>query len=202
MKNFRAWNTASRSLTEHMVGALEAIETYNFQAIVRYMPNSEQGNPLQIPAHDLNSPFGWKCTSQFHRGEKEMEQALARALNDTERDLLQNWTQVFGEPEAIKIYQETGVCTAGLFKGIGTCSQVRIKDMVAYLRANGEAERADLWEKPQYFNSGIWTPLTRNYWDVAEGNTYAVYFNENEEGLSKDELHALLDNSIKEIVCK
>lgn len=200
-QQFTQWNTASRSLSETIICALEGIAKYNYQMVIKYLPNSEHTNPLKIINKDLNDPFAWECTAQFHRNPEEMKEALTSAKNDTERDLLQNWTWIFGEPEAIKIYQETGKCTAGLFTGMGTCSQVRKKDMIAYLRENGENERADLWESPdQYFNSGLWRAKGYKYWEDAEGMTYAVYYNDNKEGLTKDQLNDLLDASVKDIV--
>lgn len=202
MQQFTQWNAASKSLSESIICALEGIAKYNYQMIVKYLPNNEHTSPLTQYSKNLDDPFNWKCTSQFHREPEEMKQALERAVNDTERDLLQNWTWIFGEPEAIEIYKNTGKCTAGLFKGMGTCSQVRIKDMVKYLRDNGENERADLWESPnQFFNSGLWTPKNRgDYREPVDCMSYAVYYNNNSEGLTKDQLNELLDNSVKNII--
>lgn len=198
---FTAWNTASRYLAENIVTAIEGIEKYNYQMIIKYCQNEEHANPLKKINKDLDNPFNWVCISQFHRSEEEIKKALCRALNDTERDLLLNWTWIFGEPKAIKIYQETGKCTAGLFKGIGTCSQVRIKDMIQYFKENGKAERAKLWEESKYFNSGLWTPAKNiNTYLPEIGNTYAVYYNNNAEKLPIQELHEILDNSIKAII--
>lgn len=200
MKQFRQWNTASKSLSENIICALEGIAKYNYQMIVKYLPNSGHTNPAVEVNKDLNDPFNWECSCQFHRSNEEMQEALKRAANDTERDLLQNWTWVFGEPKAIEIYKTTGNVTAGLLKGIGTCSQVRVKDMVKYLREKGENERADLWEsEDQFFNSGIWRPKGVKYHTPIDGMTYAVYYNENKEGLSKDELNAILDESVIEL---
>lgn len=199
-KEFTQWNTASESLSENIICALECINKYNYQVIIKHLPNEEHELPVKVVAHDLNDPFGWKCVSQFHRSEEELKDALKRAKNDTERDLIQNWVWIFGEPEAIQLYKEKRLCTAGLFKGMGTCSQVRITDMVKYFRDNGENERADLWEKPdQFFNSGLWTPINNHYWDNAEGMSYAVYFNNNKENLPLSAINEILDNSVKEI---
>jgi len=205
MKNntekFTQYNSATKSLSENIVCALEGIDKYNYQMVIKYLPNKEQQNPAKEVNKDLNDPFNWKCTSQFHRSPEELKAALERAANDTERDLIKNWVWIFGEPKAIELYKNTRKCTKGLFNGIGTCSQVRIKDMVKYLRENGENERADLWEKEdQYFNSGLWSPKGVEYYQPMEGNTYAVYFRNNEEGLNKDELKAMLDNSIMDVM--
>lgn len=199
MKKYTQYNTATKSLSESLICALETIGKYGYEVVIKYLPNNEHYHPVKDVNKDLNDPFNWKCTSQFHRDEKEMKQALERAINDTERDLLQNWTWIFGTPEAIEIYKNTGKCTKGLFNGVGTCSQVRIKDMVKYLRDNGENERADLWEsKDQFFNSGLWTPKGIDCYKPIEGMTYAVYYN-NEGGLSKDELNEILDESVRQI---
>ncbi len=161
MKKYGQYNTPSKTLSEALICAIEAITLYGTHVIIKHLPNNEHENPLKDISKDLNDPFNWKCISQFHRTPEEMEDELKRAKNDTERDLLQNWTWIFGEPEAIELYKTTGKFTAGLLKGIGTCSQVRIKDMVQYLRETGDNERADLWDSEnQYFNSGLWTPKT------------------------------------------
>ena len=194
---FTQWNAATASLTEQLVCALEVISKYGYQVIIKKLDNSLHTNPMKITAKSLDDPFAWKMISSFNQTAEQKKDSIERAHNDTERDLIANWTWVFGEPEAIELYREKRICSKGLFKGIGVCSQVRIVDMVKYLREIGDTELADLWESPdQYFNSGLWTPVNNQYWDDAEGMTYAVYFAENVESLSSVQLNEILDNSV------
>ena len=200
-KEFAQWNSASRSLSENIICALESIGKNKYKFIVKHLPNNEHQNPLQEAHKNLDNPFNWMCTSQFHRSEEEIKRAVENAKNETEIDLILNWVWIFGEPDAIKLYENERICSNGLFKGIGTCSQVRKIDMINFLKENGEEDRAKLWEDPnQYFNSGLWSPKNKNYYQNADGNTYAVYFSENTENLSTEQLNKILDDSIIAII--
>ena len=203
MKNFHQWNTPSKSFAEALLCALEGIELYNYKMIVDYRYNLDHQNPLTQTSDNLNNPFNWKSTASFHRTPEEQADAIKRAKNDTERDLIENWEPVFSEPEAIELYMKDGTVTAGLFKGMGRSFQVRRKDIVKFLRENGEAERADLFENPKFFNAHLWTAKNiADFREPAEGNTYAVYFAKNEENLPTEELKKILDQSIKAILLK
>lgn len=206
MKNteneYTQWNTPSKILSDTLICALECIEKYNYKAIVKAMENNNHDNPLKETNIGLDDPFAWKCTSKFHMSEKELEEAMVRAINDTERDLIKNWTWVFGKPEAIELYKKNRTFTKDLILGAGTCSHVRIADLIDFLKKNGEYERAELWEnKNQYFNTGLWIPNIDRF-QVYNGITYAVYFSNNNENLTKHQLNQILDNSVKEILCK
>jgi len=203
MKNqeFNQWNSASRSLSENIICALESIEKNKYKFIIKHLPNSKHQNPLKEINGALNNPFNWKCISQFHRSEEEIKKAVENAKNETEKDLLLNWILVFGEPEAIKLYENERICSKGLFKGVGACSQVRKIDMINFLKENGEEERAKMWEAPnQFFNSGLWTPKNISMYEDAKGHSYAVYFAENTENLSTEQLNKILDDSVIEII--
>ena len=202
MSNFNQYNTASKSLSENIVCALESIEKYGYQVVIVKQENDLHTNPMQRPSRELNDPFNWKSTSQFHRSEEEIKAAVERANTETEKDLILNWTPIFADRQAIEIYKHTGKVTKGLIKSMGVGTQVRTKDLVEYLQANGEEDRAKLFDpKNSFFNSAIWQPIQGvSYWEAIEGLTYAVYYNDNKEGLSKDELNEMLDNSVKAII--
>lgn len=200
MENYSQYNTATTSLTECLICALDAVKKYNYKAVIWYRENKDHPTPVKVINGALDNPFNWKCTSQFHRTPEEIKQAIEMAMNDTERDLLQNWTWIFGDPEAIKIYQTEGRITPGLLNGIGRCSQVRIKDLVNYLNLTGETERAKLWQGEQFFNSGLWIPNGISHYETADGMSYAVYFKENKDNTPQAELLKILDNSVKEII--
>jgi len=198
---FTQWNTASKSLSENIVCALESIKTMKYIFIVDLKPNEEHEQPLKKINGALNNPFNWKCISTFHRSKEEISKAVEIARNETEKDLILNWVPVFGSPEAIKLYQDENIFTQDLIRGVGTASQVRRIDLINFLKENGEKERAELFENPnQFFNSSLWVPKDNNYYENESGNTYAVYFIENLPNLSIEELNTILDNSVKKII--
>jgi len=67
-------------------------------------------------------------------------------LSADEKYMMLNYVQVFGTDEAIEHYRSTGELTAENVRGMGTCHYVKRKDMIQYLIANNEMERATCFD--------------------------------------------------------
>ena len=70
-------------------------------------------------------------------------------MNSRKKELSLNYHSCFGEEEAIKRYYETGVLSAGNFKGMGKSHLVKVSDMVDYLKSSidpKDHEWAKSWE--------------------------------------------------------
>lgn len=200
---FKQWNEANNSLAESIICALECISKYNYKAIIKYLPNDEHETPLKEVNDELKNHFNWRSICTFNASKEEIQNRINNAKSETEKDLIKNYTPIFGEEKAIKLYQEKGICTKNLFKGMGKSTIVKTEDMIKFYRDNGEEERAKLWENPNsFFNCHLWQPKEGiSYWQNVKGiNTYAVYFEKNEDCLNTDELKQILDESIKLII--
>jgi len=114
MNTFNQYTRASKSLSENIVCALETINKFSYQAIIKHLENKEHTYPVKKVSNALNDPFNWTYTTQFHRSEEEINKAIANSKNETEKDLILNWTPVFADKEAIEIYKTTGNVTQGL----------------------------------------------------------------------------------------
>jgi hypothetical protein len=80
-----------------------------------------------------------------------------RFLNDTEKDLVENWSAAFGDPKRIEAYRKDRKLHKDLVKGIGTCFPIRKEDL--------RKLRTDL---PPGFN--LWT----TYWKPKDKIPYRV----------------------------
>jgi len=68
--------------------------------------------------------FMYLATSNIKRIAIENPIGIMSSFYRKPDQIIQPWMFGHGEPEAIEIYKTTGKCTAGLFNGMGTCSQV------------------------------------------------------------------------------
>jgi hypothetical protein len=88
MNTFNQYTRASKSLSENIVCALETINKFSYQAIIKHLENKEHTYPVKKVSNALNDPFNWTYTTQFHRSEEEINKAIANSKNETEKDLI------------------------------------------------------------------------------------------------------------------
>jgi len=149
------WTKATTNPSVALAGLISCIE-YGCNAWIEVRNNGEQEFPIMKKNPELDNPFNWTMSYGTSRNEKEMREH--KYFNETEEDMTYNWTACYGEPDAIKQYQEEGIVSDGLFKGIGTCHPVRIADVEAYR------------EKIDGYKYGYWV----TYWKPKDNIPYWV----------------------------
>lgn len=123
------WMHATTDVNEALAGLMSCLDA-GLNAWIEARDNGDQDLPVMKVNPELDDPFNWVMAYGTVRNEDEMK--THRYLNDTERDLTNNWTAGFGDPAAIKKYREDGEITEGLLKSAGVNFPIRIEDAVKY----------------------------------------------------------------------
>lgn len=128
-KIYTNWTTATTNYAHALSGLISAIEAGK-NAWIEIRRNGDQDYPLMIPNPNLDHPKAW--TMSYGTIRNEMDIINHKFLNETEKDLTNNYTTAFGSQEAVDRYYETGVLTKENFLGVGICHAVKIEDAIEY----------------------------------------------------------------------
>ena len=129
---FTSWTKATTYFNVALLGLINCLDTGR-NAWIEVQKNGEQDFPIVIKNPVLDDPFNWTMMYGVPRNEKEL--ANLQYFNHTEKDLTYNWYAAFSTPEAAELYRKDGTVTAGLFKGMGICTPVKISDIDAWRSA-------------------------------------------------------------------
>jgi len=198
MENLKAWSQATTTLLDALISAKSAID-FGYLSIIVYKQNELQESPAVEHNPLLKDPFNWKQICAYYGTPEDKTKAIDKANTDTEKELLSNWCQVFGTQQAINTYQQTGEVTKDLNLGGGIATIVKRADIVKYMKANGEEERAHYWEFSNFIP--MFSPIEGvKYWSPIKNiNTYAVLVGSQGEH-TKEQLNNILDESIINIL--
>lgn len=193
---FRNWSEATTSFINALLSAQETV-AYGYLVEIRYLPNEEHAHPMKQINPALSDPFAWESGCSYPLSPEERKKRIEDAKSETEKDLIENWTTCFsGTQEAIDLYKAERKITPELMNGMGRCTNVRVEDIVKYLREIGENERADIFEQKNWVH--LWTPTKENpYWSpVPNIKTYAVYVKKPQHKMTFGELELQVKQSI------
>lgn len=100
---------------------------YGYKCRLAVERNAHSGSPIKVVNPVLDDPFNWRSTYAVLRN----GEISHNFLNETEKDLTENWTTLFGTKEAIEHYKKTGKLTDDAF-GKGKAFPARIDDASKY----------------------------------------------------------------------
>lgn len=170
-KIYTNWTEATNNASKAMLSLVSCLES-GFNAWIEIRKNGDQDYPIKIKNPALENPFNWTFTYGVPRNEKKMMDY--RYFNDTQKDLTYNWVACFGDAEAIKKYQESGLITEGLVLGKGKSCPVRIEDANTYRRKiTGDNYEYNYWVSH-------WEPIKGiPYWvvDEEQGDVFTICYN-------------------------
>ena len=110
--------------------------------------NENCAYPIKVRNHDLNFR-NYTHRIGYHSSVAEI-MAMSN-LTDFEKDLSINYSSVFGTPEAISTYYETGKLSEDNFKGYGTSHIVKNSDAVKYFTETNQLDRVDHFTHKRFF---------------------------------------------------
>jgi hypothetical protein len=116
------WTQATTNPMHAIIGVLSAQQS-NRNAWIELQENGKQDYPIKIKNPELDNPFNWKMAYDVPK-----KQENYKPWNDTDADLVENWTAAFGDEKAIKQYQKNGKLSKNLIKGIGISHPIKKSD--------------------------------------------------------------------------
>lgn len=133
------------------LSALTSALQNGHKAILIKMKNEDCGFPIYIG--EENVPFKLSDYKLLYGNSKTRNDIINSTDRDRYKELSLNYKSMFGTPESIKIYQETGVLTKCALLHIGTSHIVKVSDMIKLL---SKGDKSDLnWARAlhnQYFD--------------------------------------------------
>lgn len=166
------WSKATVNVSEALVSLISCIEAGR-NAWIEVMKNGEQDFPIKKKNPALDNPHNWEMNYGSPR--KHQEIANHQFFNDTEKDIVENWTDAYGTEEAVKAYEETGEIKEGLLLSSGKACLVRQEDANWYREhITGDNYKYGVWAVWPKPKDGI------PYWVVDEsiGDVFVVCYND------------------------
>ncbi len=157
-----SWSQASENIYQALAALFHAVDSGK-NAWLELRKNGDQDYPVMIPNPDLDLIENWQELYVTTRTEEAEKDLLSKVLNDTERDLIQNYTTLQVTEDEAKQYRELGVLTAKMLKA-NSDSTVRIT--VPIEKAN-EARRT-------HFNDHFDYSFFVSAWEAMPGIPYQI----------------------------
>jgi hypothetical protein len=142
-----SWTSPKRNLIAGIICLKAALSSGRKARLIRLF-NEECMFPIKIE----NSTKDFR-NYEFSIGYPESAERIQgnTTYSDFEKHLSLNYISVFGTPEAIKTYYETGVLSSGNVQSMGRNHLVAVDDYINYLVSIKDFQRADMYER-QYRN--------------------------------------------------
>jgi hypothetical protein len=95
-------------------------------------------------------------------------------MTDMEKYLSLEFKACFGTEEAVQHYYETGLLSPDNFKGMGRSHLVKIRDMICFLIATGDTERAEMFKHQYFTEEGAHEKHFYDFYRYKHGSPWAV----------------------------
>lgn len=96
------------------------------------------------------------------------------SMSEMEKYLSLEFKACFGTEEAVQHYYETGLLSPDNFKGMGRSHLVKIRDMIAFLIATGDTERAEMFKHQYFTEEGAQERHFYDFYRYKHGSPWAI----------------------------
>ena len=141
------WSTPKTNFLAGMNELRKCLASGHNAVLMREL-NENCAYPIKVKNFDLNFR---NYESYSGRPSTVAEIRAMSNLTDFEKDLSINYSAVFGTPEAMETYYETGQLSADNFRGVGRSHIVKNSDAVKYFTETNQLDRVQYFTDERYF---------------------------------------------------
>jgi hypothetical protein len=141
------WSSPKTNFLAGMNELRKCLASGHNAVLVREL-NENCAYPIRVKNHNLD----FRCY-EFYSGHPSSvaEIQAMKNLSDFEKDLSINYSAVFGTPEAIETYYNTGQLSADNFRGMGKSHIVKNSDAIKYFTETNQLDRVQYFTDERYF---------------------------------------------------